>query len=670
MIESSSLVEEISLNERIARQHAALLSFPEELCPASRPPSPTSEERILDLKTRITTAVNTAGGDPTNPKWGYVSRMVQLGCTSRKYVGVAPGVKMGDGGKVSVGQGFKWEMPETEEEWAAYEQRWEAAAAEERRKSEAKVAAKSSRTSKYFKVHAAEEPAIGSRPRATSSKAEVIREKVERWQAQVPVDAAPDVPMSQGVADILPLPKADKGKAKERVPQAEKEQASLGFRVVKRASVTSAKGGSSGSSKPRVSPAGRAPTPPSDNPSPSFPDIPQDPITVEPMERPSAPEPPPVTKITELPEMSFLPPSFPSQLQTSTPPLNDRRQKPPPIAPCSPPPSSPSRLSVQSFDPSRPQRHAPQQPSSSVPAVSPVRRPSKRARTPNASPQDIRMDTPQSRSPRLKSPLSKKARVVPEQGPASSGPAPVPPSTPPPSSPPARPVTPVSRGKGLGNAKGLPVPSTPDPHPLPTLTELLASSRRSRTRPRPPSRKNTPHRRAGSRTSDMVSEHELELPVVAEGADEDEHTPEPSPAKTYFSSPASGSSDSPGSVVQRARSPVSPLFTQHPSAFVPKFVSTQQPGGRDDPFAGGFAQTQASMMRGSSGFFGMGYSSQFDVEGHVEQVSELLERDVDFNGWIRDLDSEGEGEGEDHDVDMPAAPSQSQETGAIGVGGY
>ncbi|RPD55300.1 hypothetical protein L226DRAFT_491777 [Lentinus tigrinus ALCF2SS1-7] len=672
---SSSLVEEISLNELIARQHAAFLTLPEVLCPESRPSSPTAEGRIEDMKTRITAAVNTAGGDPTNPKWGYVSRLVCLGSTSRKYVGVAPGVRIGDGKKVNVGKNFKFELPETEEEWAAYEQRWEAAVAEERRKSETKIAAKASLTSKYFKSTAAEEPEIGSRPRATSSKAEVIREKVERWQAQVAtVVTAPDVPPSQEPVSSPPSPKVDKGKAKERVLQGEKVQASLGFRVVKRSSVTSAKGGSSGSSKPRVSPAGRVPTPPGEDPSPPLPDVPQEPVADELVERPQVSEPPPVPKITEYRDMSFLPPSFPSQLQTSTPPLNDRRQKPPPIAPCSPPQSSPSRLSVQSFDPSRPQRHAPQEPFSSLPAVSPVRRPLKRARTPIPSPEDVRMGTSPSRSPRLKSPLNKKARVdapaVSEQDPVSSGPVPVPPSTPPPSSPPHQPVTPVSRGKGLGNAKGLPVPSTPDRHPLPTLTELLASSRRSRTRPRPPSRKNTPHSKAGSRGPDRVPEHELELPVVAENDDEHsarEHTPEPSPSKTYFSSPASGSSDSPGSVAQRARSPVSPLFAQHPSPFLPKYVSTQQPNGNtDDPFAGGFAQTQGSVMRGGSGFFGMGYSSQFDLEGHVEQVNELLERDVDFNGWIRDFGEEGE----DNDANMSAGPSQSQDNGAIGVEGF
>ena len=85
-------------------------------------------------------------------------------------------------------------------------------------------------------------------------------------------------------------------------------------------------------------------------------------------------------------------------------------------------------------------------------------------------------------------------------------------------------------------------------------------------------------------------------------------------ARTLFSSPASGSSGSPPS---RARSPVSPLFPQ--GAFAPPFTSTQ---------AGGAPTSQSQ---------GMGYNSQFDVEGQVGLVSDLLERDVDFTGWIHDL---------------------------------
>ena len=49
------------------------------------------------------------------------------------------GVRIGDGRKVSVGKKFKWELPETEEGWAAYQERWRAAVAEE----EARVAKRS-----------------------------------------------------------------------------------------------------------------------------------------------------------------------------------------------------------------------------------------------------------------------------------------------------------------------------------------------------------------------------------------------------------------------------------------------------------------------------------------------------------------------------------------------
>ena len=289
------------------------------------------------------------------------------------------------------------------------------------------------------------------------------------------------------------------------------------------------------------------------------------------------------------------------------------------------------------------------------------------------------------------SPLAKRPRtdVSPHaavQEPASSGSAPPPPSTPPPiSSLPTAPVTPVSRHKGLGNAKGIPVPTTPNPNTLPTLTDLLATSRRSKPRPRPPSRKSTPHSRARSRESDEALDLDTDpLPAVAEEGER-----EPSPTKTYFSSPASGSSGSPGSVAQRPASPVSPLqlgFTQHPSAFAPRFVSSQRPlplpADDQDPFlaapaarvglpAQAQAQAQAQalaqaqgdggLMRGSSGFFGMGYSSQFDVEGHVEQVSELLSHDVDFDGWLRDPDEDELAHDHDHDHDMSAAtqgPSQ------------
>jgi len=206
------------------------------------------------------------------------------------------------------------------------------------------------------------------------------------------------------------------------------------------------------------------------------------------------------------------------------------------------------------------------------------------------------------------SPPLKKARTMPE--PVSSGlvmeSTPPRPSTPPPA------AQPLLGGQGLGNAKGLPVPSTPDRH-LPTLTELLASSRRSKPRPRPPSRR--------------VKSNDL--PFTKEEVGMRDRTPDPSPAKSMFSSPASGSTMSPASMIVALRSPVTPTFTQHPSAFAPDFVSSQVPLGMG-----------STPERGSSGFLATGYDSQFDVEGQVDRVSELLERDVDFDGWLKDIDAQ------------------------------
>lgn len=52
----------------------------------------------------------------------------------------------------------------------------------------------------------------------------------------------------------------------------------------------------------------------------------------------------------------------------------------------------------------------------------------------------------------------------------------------------------------------------------------------------------------------------------------------------------------------------------------------------------------------------MQYNSQFDVEGQVDRVSELLDRDVDFDGWLRDIPEE---EGEN----QPLTKSQDEVVG-------
>ncbi|KAI8974207.1 hypothetical protein BD414DRAFT_580899 [Trametes punicea] len=650
---SSIPPSQVRLSEFVNRMHANYISLPEELCAASRPSSPSSEARAAGWQTQIVHTLGQTGGDTTHPNWGYVSRIVRLACTSRRYVGVAPGVRVGDQRNVDIDKRFNWDMPDTDEEWLRYEKNWEEAVGAEMQMPTSTSKGKNARTSKYWRKSSDEQPgASSSRAASLPSKASLVREKVKRWQAEVVPE--PDEPlMPQETTAVSQSPKAGKTKAKVALPSGEKVQASLGFPVVKRSSVTDAKGGHIAAPKVKGTPSAHSSTALGR-------DFRSDcnaeaPMTGGGQRPPGGSQGNQLPRITEVPEHSFLPPSFSSQLQTSTPPLNLKRRKPAPIAPCSPPPSSPLSIhSPHSFDPSRPQRRDPPLVSSSLSPASPAPRPLKRPLTPKHLAEG-RMDVSQ-RSPTSKTPPTKKARTDPslEQEPNSSGPQPVPPSTPPPTtSPVAAPVTPVSRRRGLGNAKGLPVPTTPDPHPLPSLTELLASSRRSRPRPRPPSRKHAHQSQTALRTR-LPIDRQVEAESDLHAAGED---PEPSPTKTYFSSPASGSSDS-ASIMHR--SPVSPLFTQNPAAFAPAFVSSQRPSANDDyPFVGSRSQTQSQgqgLMRGSSGFFAMGYNSQFDVEGQVDRVSELLERDIDYHGWLRDMD----------EVDEELPLTQSQDAVRVG----
>ena len=40
------------------------------------------------------------------------------------------------------------------------------------------------------------------------------------------------------------------------------------------------------------------------------------------------------------------------------------------------------------------------------------------------------------------------------------------------------------------------------------------------------------------------------------------------------------------------------------------------------------------------------YNSQYDVDAHVDRLSNFMEQDVDFSAWLRNIDDEDEGEGE------------------------
>jgi hypothetical protein len=79
-----------------------------------------------------------------------------------------------------------------------------------------------------------------------------------------------------------------------------------------------------------------------------------------------------------------------------------------------------------------------------------------------------------------------------------------------------------------------------------------------------------------------------------------------------------------------------------PSSFNPYATSTQHQNypheGRGGPFLRDSGKAGTAL---SSGFGG--YNSQFDVAGQVDKVDKLLEKDVDYEGWLRDPSLEREG---------------------------
>jgi neural Wiskott-Aldrich syndrome protein len=131
-----------------------------------------------------------------------------------------------------------------------------------------------------------------------------------------------------------------------------------------------------------------------------------------------------------------------------------------------------------------------------------------------------------------------------------------------------------------------------------------------------------------------------------------------SPAKSLLSSPDSGEESC--SDIQISPRPVSvsvPIssladpFMQNPEMFAPEIHSTQHNQPYDDhlfnpPSGSTLPGLQyANIVRTSSGAWGGGgYNSQYDVEGQVDRVSELLDKDVDFDGWLKEMPPDPEDE--------------------------
>ncbi|KAH7924074.1 hypothetical protein BV22DRAFT_1196198 [Leucogyrophana mollusca] len=601
--------------------HLFLSSQTEVLSPPSRPSSPASDHRVQKLKETVQEAFNFAGGEPACGEWVNLSEKLRMGCVRGNYrrMGTMMELQHQNGRQEEV----QWVLPDDEEAWF----KWERA----REESKTKGRTTESQSPKEI-THTTSMPEKVPRSVREESQPSAVQlgvpvsprtlqhvtDKVTRWKASMSSDSIPagdDLsPAAIIGGEVSTVPKG------KEMARGSRESSSLGFPVVKRAIATAAgKKGKGPPGRPAFTksqanidavlhkkrtndPADREGT--AAGPSGGI-DMAS---TSVPLNTSLASDD--VPKITEFPEAPYLPPSFPPQLETSTPqPL---REKPPPILPNAPSSSSPS-ASACVDSPVSDHRHKgndrKHNASSSLPLPITPRQPVKRARS-VASPADP------AAVPHL-SPPAKRPRTDLPHGdiPSSSTPSPATPAREP------EPVPEVTNKQALGNAEGGILTTTPHRN-LPTLDELLASSRRSKPRPRPPSRK-LPFVK-DSETAKAATLPRPHTPIREEN---------PSPTKSYFSSPASPT-ESPGSPRAAVlRSPVSPMFSfaQNPNAFLPQYTSTQQP----------LARGGGSMGRTGSGFFAMGYNSQFDVEGQVDRVSELLEKDVDFDGWLRDIPASG-----------------------------
>jgi neural Wiskott-Aldrich syndrome protein len=100
-----------------------------------------------------------------------------MACTSRLYRGVPPGVRVGERASVEVGN-YKWVLPDNVEEWQRCEEEW-------RRRFTA-PALDTGQSSKYWPASNTEpQRSQEERKQKSPSKAELVRDKVRSWQANI-----------------------------------------------------------------------------------------------------------------------------------------------------------------------------------------------------------------------------------------------------------------------------------------------------------------------------------------------------------------------------------------------------------------------------------------------------------------------------------------------------
>lgn len=206
---TSSVHPNIGYLETMTQARINFQRLPEELRAASCSPPPVRNHRIAMWQEKIEKLKLEASNDPSSIKWGHLSRVLRLRCTSRGYVGAARTVRVGDVRGASAAQLEPLpNMPDTEEEWWNYERQIE-----------------SRRQGDLVALPQIGNPLSGDAPAQTDeelrqqrrTKVALIREKVVTWQAQVTAQE-PSIPFQEGVDDVSPTDK-DTG---ERPSQLEK----------------------------------------------------------------------------------------------------------------------------------------------------------------------------------------------------------------------------------------------------------------------------------------------------------------------------------------------------------------------------------------------------------------------------------------------------------------
>ncbi|KAL4075221.1 hypothetical protein V8B97DRAFT_1945110 [Scleroderma yunnanense] len=553
--------------------HLFLATQGDILAPPSRPSSPNFEERVATLRENVRQAFVEAKGEPANGMWTQLTEQLKMGCVR----GNADPAFVTDDQAIAE-QAVEWILPETEQEWFEWEAKREA--------SRLKKPSKSMQHGDIIQPAAdrlEHTTSISAAPEQGVSPSTILRakEKVKKWQATIVSDSTPDLERSQASSRVSGL--IVKGKS----PALPKGSSSLNFPVVKRA------GGVGHSNKGIRPPIGHS----TSNNRGVIGDMTATPIIPSPIDdngnaelaprsitsRKALPAAGAKQKIDDFPETLFLPPSFPSQLDTSTPPPRKEprkpiRAKPPPILPL--PPSS---------------------------ATSPPLTPS--------GPMYIQEETcpvivSSSQAPHLGSPQGlKRHQTFPLDDPID----PLVTSTKEPTGPLIQHsrVDPGFTGEVVAAATApdvdVDVPPALQSDECPGVSADLREGIG-----------------IGVGKNEMAVAESVSL-APAKGFITKEN---PSPTKSYFSSYASSPSLSPEPNRNLLLySPESPVFSfAQNNAFRPPYTSTQ-----DGP--------KQTLRPASGGVFEMGYSSQFDVEKHVDRVREMLEKDVDFDSWLRDVNT-------------------------------